>query len=328
MSSTRHFLRDDDLSPEEYSEVLELALHFKENLFYRRTFEGPKSVAIIFDKNSTRTRASFATGVAQLGGYPLIIDAGTSQLSRGEPISDTARVLERIVETIVWRTFRQVDMLKMSKYSSKPVINALTDEFHPCQVLADLATLAYINGTQNSAREQTNKQKVEQIRGKTLVYLGDGANNMAHSYLLGCATAGVNVRIICPKNYSPNPQVVQDAHEVARKTGAEIIITDDVNTGVQGAAVVATDAWLSMGMDKNQESERADEFRKFQVTNKLMSKAGPDAVFMHCLPAYRGKEVLEEVIEGQSSVVFEEAEFRLHAQKALMEHLYIKEGYF
>ncbi|MDR2082398.1 MAG: ornithine carbamoyltransferase [Candidatus Ancillula trichonymphae] len=322
MNRTRHFLRDDNLSPEEYTQVLELALHFKDDLFYRRTFAGPRSVAVIFDKNSTRTRASFAAGVTQLGGYPLMVESTTSQLSRGESICDTARVLERMVETIVWRTFQQVDVLEMAKHSSKPVINALTDEFHPCQVLADLATLAYVNGKKSGQEFKNNKQKVAGIRGKTLVYLGDGANNMAHSYLLGCATAGVNVRIVCPKSYSPNLQIVRDAEEIAQKTGAQVIVTDNVNAGIEGANVVATDAWLSMGMDKSEESERADEFRRFQITEELIAQADEAAVFMHCLPAYRGREVLEEVIDGPQSVVFEEAEFRLHAQKALMDYLY------
>jgi ornithine carbamoyltransferase len=224
----RHFLRDDDLSPAEQREVLELALEFHADRFLRTPLKGPKAVAVMFDKPSTRTRVSFSVGVAELGGYPLVIDAAGSQLGRGEPIADTARVLDRQVSAIVWRTFGQERVEEMAAHSSVPVVNALTDEFHPCQILADLATVAQHRGG------------VDALAGQVLTYVGDGANNMAHSYLLGGAVAGMHVRVGAPEGFLPDPAIVADAQAVAATTGGSVTVTSDAVAAVEGADVVAT----------------------------------------------------------------------------------------
>lgn len=302
---TRHFLRDDDLSPAEQKEVLQLGLEFAANRFARRTFEGPQAVAIIFDKPSTRTRVSFSTGVAEMGGYPLVIDAAGSQLGRGEPIEDTARVLTRQASTIVWRTFGQENVEKMAAYATVPVINSLTDEFHPCQILADLLTVAQ------------HKGGVDKLAGLTLTYVGDGANNMAHSYLLGGATAGMHVRIGAPAGFLPDPQVVKDASEIAAATGGSVLVTTDPAEALRGSDVITTDTWVSMG-DESSAEERSLPFVPFQVNAEAMAITAEGSIFLHCLPAYRGKEVTADVIDGPQSAVWDEAENRLHAQKALM----------
>ncbi|WP_435299923.1 ornithine carbamoyltransferase [Timonella sp. A28] len=301
----RHFLRDDDLSPQEQNAVLTLGMDFVQNRYHKRPFEGPQAVAIIFDKPSTRTRVSFSAGVAELGGYPLVIDAAGSQLGRGEPIADTARVLTRQTSTIVWRTFGQENVIEMAAHSTVPVINSLTDEFHPCQILADLLTIAQ------------HKGGVDNLAGLTLSYVGDGANNMAHSYLLGGATAGMHVRIGAPEGYHPDPQIVHDAHIIAQQTGGSVTITTDPDHAVENADIIATDTWVSMG-DEESSQERALPFLPFQVNAQLLSAAAPNALVLHCLPAYRGKEITADVIDGPQSVVWDEAENRLHAQKALM----------
>jgi ornithine carbamoyltransferase len=301
----RHFLRDDDLSPVEQDEVLTLAAQLAGDRHGHKPLEGPKTVAVIFDKTSTRTRISFAVGISELGGVPLIIDAQTSQLGRGEPIADTARVLDRQVAAIVWRTFGQSRIEEMAAASSVPVVNALTDEFHPCQILADL---------------QTVRQHKGSTAGLKLVYLGDGANNMAHSYLLGGATAGMHVVIGSPADYQPDPDVLVSAAAIAEKTGGSVAWTEDAIAAADGADVIATDTWVSMG----QESEAGDReapFVPYAVTEQLLGKAKPDAIVLHCLPAYRGKEIEAAVIDGPQSVVWDEAENRLHAQKALLSWL-------
>ena len=299
---TRHFLRDDDLSPVEQDEVLTLAQQMVGDRFGHQPLAGPQTVAVIFDKTSTRTRISFAVGIAELGGVPLIIDAQTSQLGRGEPIADTARVLDRQVGAIVWRTFAQTRIEEMAAAAQVPVINALTDEFHPCQILADLLT-------------------VRQHKGKTaglkLVYLGDGANNMAHSYLLGGATAGMRVIVGSPDDYQPDPAVLAKAAEIGAATGGSVSWTSDPLEAVAGADVVATDTWVSMGQE-GEASLREALFVPYAVTEQLMSKANDGAIVLHCLPAYRGKEIEAAVIDGPQSVVWDEAENRLHAQKALL----------
>ena len=302
---TRHFLRDDDLSPAEQREVLELALEFHADRFLRTPLRGPKAVAVMFDKPSTRTRVSFSVGVAELGGYPLVIDASGSQLGRGEPVADTARVLERQVSAIVWRTFAQSRMEEMAAHSSVPVVNALTDEFHPCQILADLATVAQHRGG------------VEALAGQVLTYVGDGANNMAHSYLLGGAVAGMHVRVGTPGGYLPDAAVVADAQAAAARTGGSVLVTSDAVEAVAGADVVATDTWVSMGHEA-QSDARELPFLPFAVDAVLLAHAKPDAIVLHCLPAYRGKEISAEVLDGPQSVVWDEAENRLHAQKALL----------
>lgn len=301
----RHFLRDDDLSPVEQDEVLTLAAQLAGDRHGHKPLEGPKTVAVIFDKTSTRTRISFAVGISELGGVPLVIDAQTSQLGRGEPIADTARVLDRQVAAIVWRTFGQSRIEEMAAASSVPVVNALTDEFHPCQILADL---------------QTVRQHKGSTAGLKLVYLGDGANNMAHSYLLGGATAGMHVVVGSPDDYQPDPAILARAAEIAAETGGSATWTSDAAAAVDGADVIATDTWVSMG----QESEAGDReapFVPYAVTEQLLGKAKPDAIVLHCLPAYRGKEIEAAVIDGPQSVVWDEAENRLHAQKALLSWL-------
>ncbi|ACV08771.1 ornithine carbamoyltransferase [Jonesia denitrificans] len=302
---TRHFLADADLNPQEQADVLNLALNFATNRHLHQPFAGPQGVAIIFDKPSTRTRVSFSVGVAELGGYPLIIDSSGSQMGRGEPISDTAQVLTRQVSAIVWRTFSQAGLEEMAHHSRVPVINALTDDYHPCQILADLMTVAQHRGG------------VEALPGQTLTYLGDGANNMAHSYLLGGATAGMHVRIAAPEEFHPRPKIVAQAIHVAARTGGSVTITTDVAQAAQGADVIATDTWVSMG-DEESAHIRSRPFLPYQVNAELMALAAPDAIVLHCLPAYRGKEITAEVIDGPQSVVFDEAENRLHAQKALL----------
>lgn len=305
---TRHFLRDDDLSPAEQREVLDMALELRRDRYKVQPFVGPKSVAIIFDKHSTRTRVSFLNGVSELGGYPLVIDAQTSQMGRGESIADTARVLERQVSAIVWRTFGQERIEEMAAYSSVPVINALTDEFHPCQILADLAAIADARGG------------VSALAGLDLAYVGDGANNMAHSYLLGGATAGLHVRIGAPEGFEPQQQVVEKAEQIAATTGGSITITNSHDQAVTGADVIATDTWVSMG-DDNAKAAQHQLFAPFQVGDRSLELAAPGAHVLHCLPAYRGKEITASVIDGDQSLVWLEAEYRLHAQKALLNWL-------
>ncbi|MEE1618390.1 ornithine carbamoyltransferase [Brachybacterium sp. J153] len=304
----RHFLRDDDLSPAEQKEVLALALRLAEDRFAERPLEGPRTVAILFDKSSTRTRVSFATGVAELGGSPLVMEAGSSQLGRGESIADTTKVLTRMASAIVWRTFGQDRIEEMAEHASVPVVNALTDQFHPCQILADLQTIAQHTGGLTPGDRPA-------LAGRSLAYLGDGANNMAHSYLLGGATAGMDVRIAAPVGHRPEPSIVHAAEAIAERTGGSVLITDDPATAVRGATAVITDTWVSMGQEG--ESGRGEEtFHRFQVTEELMELSG--GIFLHCLPAYRGKEVAAAVIDGARSVVWDEAENRLHAQKALL----------
>ncbi|WP_433479006.1 ornithine carbamoyltransferase [Spirillospora sp. CA-142024] len=296
---TRHFLRDDDLTPAEQAEVLDLAGAVKKDRFGHRPLEGPRSVAVLFDKPSTRTRLSFAAGIAELGGNPLVMDAGTSQLGRGETIADTARVLERQVSAIVWRTAGQERIEEMAAGTRVPVVNALTDEFHPCQILADLQTVREAKGD---------------LAGVTLAYFGDGANNMAHSYLLGCATAGMHVRIGAPASLPPAPAVVARATEIAAATGGSVTVTDDARQAAAGADVLATDTWVSMGQDGKDTSL----YEPYAVDEDLLADADPGAIVLHCLPAYRGKEIAASVLDGPQSRVWDEAENRLHAQKALL----------
>ncbi len=301
----RHFLRDDDLTAAEQREVLELALAMRKDRFIKRPFEGPQGVAIIFDKPSTRTRVSFATGVAELGGYPLVIDSQGSQMGRGESVADTARVLGRQVSAIVWRTFGQEKIEEMAEYAGVPVVNALTDEFHPCQILADLAAIADARGG------------VDKLAGLTLTYVGDGANNMAHSYLLGGALAGMHVRVGAPADYMPDERVVLDAKRLAAEHGGSVQVTTDHDDAVRGADIIATDTWISMG-DEEQAGERHGRFEQYQVNERSLELAAPGAQVIHCLPAYRGKEITTEVLDGPQSIVWLEAEYRLHAQKALL----------
>ena len=298
----RHFLRDDDLSPAEQLEVLDLADRVKEDRFAFTPLAGPRSVAVIFDKPSTRTRVSFSAGIAELGGYPLVMDATGSQLGRGEPIEDTTRVLDRQCAAIVWRTFGQDRVEAAARVSRVPVVNALTDSFHPCQVLADL---------------QTVRERLGRLAGVSLTYVGDGANNMAHSLLLGGATAGLHVRIGNPSGYDPDPAVVARATEIAAGTGGSVQLTREPKEAFAGAEVLVTDTWVSMGQE-GEAAARTAPFVPFAVTAEALQQAAPGAVVLHCLPAYRGKEIAAEVIDGPQSAVWDEAENRLHAQKALL----------
>jgi ornithine carbamoyltransferase len=299
---TRHLLRDDDLTPDEQREVLDLADAMKADRFAHRPLAGPRAVAVLFDKPSTRTRISFEVGIGQLGGTPLIVDAQASQLGRGETIADTARVLSRYVDAIVWRTGDQSRIEEMAAGATVPVVNALTDQFHPCQVLADL---------------QTIRERFGRLAGLTLTYLGDGANNMAHSLLLGGATAGLHVRICAPEGFQPEAGVVRDAKNRASDTGGVVDVIADPNAAVDGADVLVTDTWVSMGQEADG-LDRQAPFRPLQVNAALLERAAPGAIVLHCLPAHRGDEITDEVIDGPASAVWDEAENRLHAQKALL----------
>jgi ornithine carbamoyltransferase len=295
----RHFLRDDDLTPAEQAEVLALAAAMKHDRFGYRPLAGPRSVAMLFDKPSTRTRISFAVGIAELGGHALVMDAGTSQLGRGETIADTARVLERQVSAIVWRTAGQERIEEMAAGTAVPVVNALTDQFHPCQILADLQTVREVKGD---------------LAGITLTYFGDGANNMAHSYLLGGALAGMHVRVAAPAGYLPDPAVLARATALAADTGGSVTVIEDAKAAAEGADVLATDTWTSMGQD----AKDVAVFAPYSLDEEKVALAAVDVAVLHCLPAYRGKEIAAAVLDGPHSVVWDEAENRLHAQKALL----------
>ena len=299
---TRHFLRDDDLSPAEQAEILDLAVQLKTDRWQVKPLEGPQTVAVIFDKSSTRTRVSFAVGIADLGGEPLIISTASSQLGGKESPSDTARVLERQVASIVWRTYAQSGLEEMARGTTVPVINALSDDFHPCQLLADLMTIREHRG---------------ELAGLTLTFVGDGADNMVHSYLLAGATAGMHIRVACPDGYLPKEDVVADADAIAATTGGSITIYTDPVEAVASADVVVTDTWVSMGRE-DEKAQRLVDLAQYRVDSDLMALAKPDALFLHCLPADRGYEVTAEVIDGPQSVIWDEAENRLHAQKALL----------
>lgn len=303
---TRHFLVDTDLSPAEQAQVLDLATELKAAPYSRATFAGEgagrKTVAVIFDKTSTRTRVSFATGVADLGGNPLIINPGEAQIGHKETIADTAKVLERMVSTIVWRTFAQSGLEEMAANSSVPVINALSDEYHPCQLLADLLTIREHKGT---------------LAGLTMTYVGDGANNMANSYLLAGVTAGMHVRVAGPEGYLPSAAVLAAAEARAAQTGGSVLVTTDAAAAARGADVLTTDTWVSMGQE-DEKAQRLELFKDYALDGAMLALAAEDAVVLHCLPAYRGYEIAADVIDGPQSVVWDEAENRLHAQKALM----------
>ncbi|OFN36191.1 MULTISPECIES: ornithine carbamoyltransferase [unclassified Corynebacterium] len=294
--SVRHFLADDDLTPQEQAEVLDLALRLKKNPFSERPLEGPKSVAVLFDKTSTRTRFSFEAGIAHLGGHAIVTETKSTQMGKGETYQDTAAVLSRFVEAIVWRTYAHQNLLDMAETATVPIVNALSDDLHPCQILADLVTC---------------RENFGDLTRLKAVYLGDGNNNMANSYMLGFATAGVEMTIVAPEGFQPQAEFV----ERARKRGT-VTVTDSLD-GVDGADVVITDTWVSMGQEDDGKDRRTP-FLPYQVTADVMSRAKDEAIFLHCLPAYRGNEVTAEVIDGPQSRVFDEAENRLHAQKALL----------
>ena len=299
---TRHFLRDDDLTPDEQAEVLALAAEVKRQPFAYRPLEGPRGVGVIFDKNSTRTRFSFEMGIAQMGGHAVVVDGRTTQLGRDESLEDTGRVLSRFVEAVVWRTFGQERLEAMASTASIPIVNALSDLFHPCQVLADLQTIVERKG---------------RTAGLTMTYLGDGANNMAHSLALGGATAGMHVTISAPDGFEPDPVVIADAEKRAALTGGSVSVDSDPVAASRGADVLVTDTWVSMGQEDDGKDRRAP-FRPYQINSDLLAVADKDAIVLHCLPAHRGDEITDEVIDGPASAVLDEAENRLHAQKAML----------
>jgi ornithine carbamoyltransferase len=309
-SGPRHFLRDDDLSPDEQRDVLDLADAMKLDRYGHRPLAGPQTVAVLFDKPTLRTQVSFSVGIAELGGHPMVVDSRLAQVGVRESIADTARVLGRQVAAIVWRTSGQERIDEMAAIAGVPVVNALTDSFHPCQVLADLLTV----------RERRGR-----LAGMTLGYLGDGANNMAHSYLLGAATAGMHVRIGTPAGYLPDVAVVARAEQLAADTGGSVLVTNDPQAAAAGADVLATDTWVSMG-DEDEAADRAAPFRPYALDEHAVARAAADVLVLHCLPAYRGSEIAASVIDGPHSVVWDEAENRLHAQKALLGWLLDQRG--
>ncbi|MDR2453484.1 MAG: ornithine carbamoyltransferase [Bifidobacteriaceae bacterium] len=301
----RHFLKDTSISQAEQAAILNLALAVKADRWARQPLRGPKAVAILTDKPTLRTQVSFSVGVAELGGYPMFVDGRLAGVGQRESIADTARVLGRQVSAIVWRTYGQDRLEQMAAHAGVPVVNALTDDYHPCQVLADLLTAAeHLGG-------------VDRLRGAKLAYLGDGSNNMAQSYLLGGALAGMDVVVASPAGYGPKAAILAEAEQVAAAGGGGARVVADPAGAAAGADVVATDTWVSMGMEGDAAARQAP-FVPYRVDQAVMALARPEAVFLHCLPAYRGKEVAPEVIDGPRSRVWDEAENRLHAQKALL----------
>lgn len=298
----RHFLADDDLTVEEQSQVLDLAAQVKADPTSRRPFDG-RTVAVLFDKSSTRTRISFEVGVSELGGHPMIIDGNSSQMGRGESVADTARVLGRHVAAVVWRTTGQERVEEMAAHAGVPVVNALTDQYHPCQILADLQTIREHKGG---------------THGLTFTYLGDAANNMGNSYALGMVMAGMHVRLAGPQGFLPDADLVARAERIAAATGGSITLTEDARAAAEGSDVVVTDTWVSMGMASE---GRETVFEPYQVNSELMALADPGAIVLHCLPAYRGKEITADVLDGPQSVIWDEAENRRHAQKAVLAFL-------
>ena len=290
-----------DLGPQGVEAVLHLAELMKSRpSVFQRSLAG-KQMVMFFEKPSLRTRLTFEAGMTSLGGAAMFVDQSQSRLDARETLSDIAHNLERWVDVIVLRTFAQETIEGMARYASVPVINALSDVEHPCQALADYFTL---------------QERFGDLKKISLAYVGDG-NNVAHSLLLTCACLGSSIRIATPKGYSPNAQIVADARKIAKQTGARIELLTDPHAAVAGVDAVYTDAWASMGQE-HEAAQRAEIFRPYQVNRQLITEAAPHAAFMHCLPAHRGEEVSAEVFESAASVVFDQAENRLHCQKALL----------
>lgn len=298
-----HLLTITDLTTEEVHQILKLASELKEKQKKHIPHEylKGKTLGMIFTKSSTRTRVSFETGMYQLGGFPMFLSSNDIQLGRSESIYDTAKVLSRYLDGIMIRTFKQSDVEDLAKYGSIPIINGLTDLVHPCQVLADALTIFEHKG---------------KLEGLKLAYIGDG-NNMAHSLLHICAKLGMDISVATPQNYQCDEEMVRLAQEDAKVSGSRIILTSDPKEAIQNADAVYSDTWVSMGQEE-QKQERLKVFMPYQINKELFSLAKSDAIFLHCLPAYRGYEVTEDVIDGPQSVIFDEAENRLHAQKAVM----------
>lgn len=301
--SLEHFISIHDITVDEFHHLLDLGLKLKKER--KQGIPHPilkgKTLGMIFTKASTRTRVSFETGMYQLGGFPIFLSANDIQLGRGESIYDTANVMSRFVDGIMIRTFAHQDVLDLAKYGSIPIINGLTDLLHPCQVMADLMTVY---------------EKKGKLEGLKLAYIGDG-NNMANSLLYGCAKAGMDISVATPEGYEPDAEVSENAKSDAKETGANILITHDPFEAIADADVVCTDTWVSMGQEA-EKAERIKIFEDYRVDGELFSQSKEDSIFIHCLPAYRGFEVTEDVIDGPRSVIFDEAENRLHAQKAVL----------
>ncbi len=299
----RDFLNISDLTREEIYKIIEYAIDLKKDKFKDQSLKG-KSIGLIFMKQSTRTRVSFEVGIYQMGGQPLYISGITTQLSRNEDIKDTARVLSRYLDGIVIRTYSHNEVEELAKYGSIPVINALTDYLHPCQVLADL---------------QTIYERFGKIEGLKLAYIGDG-NNMANTWLIAGGLMGLNITVATPEGYEPNGKAVKEALDLAKNTGANIEIINDPEEAVKDADILYTDVWVSMGQEDTEDRKKA--FKNFRIDKSLVKKASNNAIVMHCLPAHKGEEITEEVFEEFADVIFEEAENRLHSQKALMSFLF------
>jgi ornithine carbamoyltransferase len=301
----RDYLSVDDLTPDELAHVLDLAASLKQDrTLYAQALTGT-AIALIFEKASTRTRLSFEVGVAQLGAHPIPISSGDLQLGRGETIEDTGRVLSRYVDAIVLRTFEQERLEVLASAASVPVVNSLSDFEHPCQAIADL---------------QTVRERLGDLRGRVLTYTGDG-NNVAHSLLLAGAKAGMTVRVATPHGFEPIPLVVQRAAEIASQTGGAVEVTNDPKAAAHGAHVLYTDVWASMGQE-TEADERSLVFPAFRIEQSLVDLAADDAIVLHCLPAHRGQEITDDVLDGPRSAVWDQAENRLHSQKALLLFLF------
>ena len=298
----RHFLRDDDLTPAEQAEVLALAAELKAAPYEHKPLAGPRTVALVFDRPTLRTQVSFAAGIAELGGNPMTVDGGLAAMGQREGVEDVARVLGRQAVSIVWRTAHQSDLETMAEYAGVPIVNALTDEFHPCQLLADLLTV---------------QERLGSLAGRKVAFVGDGACNMGNSWVLAGATAGMHVVVGAPEGFEPDAEVVKRSREIAGETGGSVTLERDPVAVVTDADVVVTDTWISMGREE-EAAERLRLFTPYAVTAGLLAHAKPGAIVMHCLPAYRGKEIAAEVIDGPQSVVWDEAENRRHAQKAIL----------
>jgi ornithine carbamoyltransferase len=301
----RHLLRDDDLSPAEQAEVLALAATYKRSPYQATPLAGPQTVALIFDKQTLRTQASFAAGIAELGGFPMTVDGSLAGIGERESVADVARILGRQASVVVWRTYQQKKLEEMAQFAGVPVVNALTDDFHPCQLLADLQTVAEHKG---------------ELSGLKVVFVGDGACNMGNSWLLAGATAGMHVTVSSPAGFMPGAGYVERAKQIAKGTRGSVSLVEDPSEAVRDADVVVTDTWVSMGKEA-EKIERLRTFRDWQLNSALLSLAKRDAIVMHCLPAYRDKEISGSVLDGPQSVVWDEAENRRHAQKAVVSWL-------
>lgn len=302
----RHFLADDDLTPAEQAEILDLAAKLKADPYGAKPLAGPVSVATIYDKPTLRTQSSFAAGIAELGGFPMQVDGKLAGIGVRESVPDVARVIGRQFGMIVWRTYEQGKLEELADYAGVPVINALTDSYHPCQLLADLLTLREHKG---------------ELAGLTVAFLGDAACNMGNSWALAGALAGINVGFGAPQGYLPDPAILERAVEIASRTGGSVTVDHDPVAVATDADVLITDTWVSMGKE-DEAAERLAIFSPYAVTAGLLAQAKDDAVVLHCLPAYRGKEIDADVLDGPQSLVWDEAENRRHAQKAVLTWLH------